>query len=279
MRENPKIKFVWDIHHNCNYGCPYCWFYGEWDKGERESIYIPANEWNKIWNKIYEKYGAVEIQISGGKPTIYPEFFKLLELLSEKHKVSFMTNLSFDVNKFLNFHIPPSIVGLGLTFHPLYSDIDGFINKAKLLQEANFNFTVYFLAYPPHISMLEKCEEEFKEKNMDFRVLTFWGEYEGKKYPENYSLKEKEKIEGFINDENEAKYNIEQKSPKGKLCYAGVNFANISHKGEVFRCGPLAPDKGKLGTIINADFNLLKHAEICQASYCQCDNFKNIDEL
>lgn len=276
MKQEPSIIFVWDIHHECNYRCPYCWFDGEWEKGKKESIYLSLTEWRKIWNKVYERYGPVEIQISGGEPTIYPNFFSIIELLSKKHKVSFMTNFSFEIDEFLSAQIPPSTTGLGLSFHPLYSRVNNFIKKATRLEENNFDFTVYFLAYPPHISMLEKYERKFKKKNMEFRVLTFWGRYKGKEYPENYTLEEKKKIKSLINDENEAEYNIEQKSPQGKLCYAGVNFANISHKGEVFRCGPLAPDRGKLGSIIDANFALLEEPEVCDASFCQCDNFKNL---
>jgi len=173
MNDKDLLKFDWDIHHDCNYRCPYCWFYGKWHIEKRESLYLPMVEWVKHWDRVYEKYGTVCISINGGEPSIYPSFLDLVKALSEKHLVSFITNLSFDVEFFLATQISPSKIVLGLSFHPLQSDLESFLNKAKLLIKENYEITVYFVAYPPQMYMIKYLRDCFKEENICFRLMTF----------------------------------------------------------------------------------------------------------
>ena len=90
------------------------------------------------WRRIYDKYGKVRIEITGGEPFIYPRFIEIVKLLSSIHRVKVTTNMSGDIETFVR-EIDPERVFLDLNFHPLFvSDLDKYIKKTLLLKNAGF---------------------------------------------------------------------------------------------------------------------------------------------
>ncbi|NLB34236.1 MAG: radical SAM protein, partial [Elusimicrobia bacterium] len=135
-------SFGWDLTYNCNYKCHYCQVYA--DK-EDSSPTRPLSDWVKAWNKIYEKYSECEIFISGGEPSVYPDFFQLIKELSKIHRLNICTNLSWDPEKLFEFPWPDNIL-ISATFHPFNANPKEFISKIKSLK--NNLDRVNFLLYP-----------------------------------------------------------------------------------------------------------------------------------
>ena len=275
MNNNSEIYFIWDIHYKCNFRCPYCWFYRNWEVMEKQNLYLSVPEWMVHWERIYQKYGNIRVEITGGEPFIYPNFIELIKSLSSLHKVKITTNMSGDIESFVKV-IDPQRVNLDMNFHILFSDLEPFIKKVHILKQAGFKGGVCYLAYPPQMDKIEYLSQRFKKEGIGFALAAFWGEHEGRKYPAAYTDQEKEMMKPYLGDINRVTYHLDGRSPKGKLCNAGHKYADIHANGDVVRCGPLG-DK-IIGNILSADFELLDSPLPCEADFCPCNEYDNIIE-
>ncbi|MDD5165966.1 MAG: radical SAM protein [Candidatus Omnitrophica bacterium] len=270
-----KVKFSWDIHYKCNFRCPYCWFYREWERLEERNLYLKPDEWMRHWSRIYDKYGEVKIDIVGGEPFIYPNFIELIKKLSSLHQVKITTNLSGDIEAFAK-EIDPGRVELDLNFHILFIGLETVIKKTLILKKAGFKGGVCYLAYPPQMKKIKSLSERFSKEGINFALAAFWGKYEGKDYPQSYSEKEKQMMRPFLGDIDRVTYHLNAVSPKGKLCNAGYRYASIQADGKVVRCGQL-PDT-VIGNITDDGFQLLNGPAGCEADICPCNEYDNIVE-
>jgi organic radical activating enzyme len=277
--EHPCVKgiyFTWDIHYKCNFRCPYCWFYSRWPEEAKKNIYLSAQEWMKHWGNVHDKYGEVRIEITGGEPFIYPDFIRLVKLLSSIHIIKITNNMSGDIETFVR-EIDPRRVTLDLNFHPLFADIDPFIKKTLLLKKNGFKTGVCYLAYPPQMGRIGMFKKRFEDEGINFALAAFWGEYRGKKYPESYTREEIEMIRPLLGDIERTVYHLNGESPKGRLCNAGHKYAVIRGDGNVVRCGQL-PDR-IITSLLDKNFHLLDMPEPCEASYCPCNEYGNLVEM
>jgi radical SAM superfamily enzyme YgiQ (UPF0313 family)/MoaA/NifB/PqqE/SkfB family radical SAM enzyme len=237
-------------------------------------VQIPAEKWLDAWDKIYSKYGSVDIDLIGGEPCIYPGFVDLLVSLSKKHYLGITTNLSGDFHRFAENLSPEKFeVGIGASFHPAFTDIDTFLGKARFLKEKGFKVWVNYVAYPPQMPQMKSIKEVVSGYGIPFVVQPFRGQYLGRQYPEHYTLEEKEVIRELagtdVNIIRDMEFQLERKSTYGRLCRAGQLMAHIGPNGDVKRCGEAV---GKIGNILDSDFSLLKGPESCLAAHCPCDH-------
>jgi MoaA/NifB/PqqE/SkfB family radical SAM enzyme len=75
------------------------------------------------WKRIFDKYGEAKIEIVGGEPFIYPNFIELVKRLSSLHLIKITTNLSGNVERFVQ-EVSPERVELDLNFHILFIDLE-----------------------------------------------------------------------------------------------------------------------------------------------------------
>src|SRR3989338_4046204 len=98
----PSKRLTWNIHYDCNYRCPYCFFEGQWIEYKKRNIYFSVDEWMHCWEKVYDRYGRCFILITGGEPFMYPNFIELVERLSQVHyPINVSTNASKDLEVFV----------------------------------------------------------------------------------------------------------------------------------------------------------------------------------
>lgn len=275
FNSNKSIYFTWDIHYKCNFRCPYCWFYTGWAEAAKRNIYLSPEEWMIHWRRVYDKYGSIRIEITGGEPFIYPNFIELVKLLSTIHTIKITTNMSGDIETFVK-EINPERADFDLNFHPLFADVDTFIKKTLLLKNAGFKGGVCYLAYPPQMSKIDFFKRRFEEIGINFALAAFWGEYNGKRYPESYTKEEIEFIRPFLGDIDRTIYHLKGASPKGKLCNAGYKYAVIQADGNVIRCGQLADRI--ISNFMDEDFHLLDKPQPCEADFCPCNEYGNLLE-
>ena len=183
-----KISFTWNLSFSCNYRCSYCWFYNQWHKLAKHNRIFSVKELAKFWEGIYKNYGAVSINIVGGEPFIYPNFIRLVKEVSHYHTISIVTNLSTDIEKFVE-EIGSSRVSIAPTFHPLFAKINNFLEKMQLLKQNGFGTTVSYLSYPGQLGLLQFYKGKIEQNGFSFVTHSFWGEYKGIGYPQGYSKK------------------------------------------------------------------------------------------
>lgn len=275
-RLNGKKMFSWDIHWKCNYRCPYCWWHGRWDKISVHNYYPGIQRLIETWNRIYELYGPVQIDISGGEPFLYPDFLEFLSAVTNYHRLTINTNLSFEAKGMIEIvKNNRNKIKLNATFHPLFVDFDTFVEKAALLQHNDFSIGVAYLAWPRQIKDIVVYRKKFKKKGFQLSILTFWGNYAEKKYPGAYTQREKEIISQNLGERSGESFQIEPIIVQGKLCNAGHTYATIHPDGKTLRCGGGSWEKedSYLGNLFDKDFSLLQEPYPCSSKYCPCNEW------
>jgi len=265
-----KVHFVWDIHYRCNFRCPFCWFDRNWEEMDKLNLYPSLEKVVATWKRILDNYGECHIMITGGEPSLYPNFIELIAELSKMHTMKVTSQLSGDYYTFAR-KIDPKRVCLDMNYHPLEALAEPFIRKVLTLKKYGFSGGVCYLAYPPQMDKIDYYRQKFEENGINFALAAFWGEYNGKKYPESYTEQEKEKIAPFIGDAARIKYHLEGQKTLGKLCRAGNIYASIKADGNVTRCGPLSHKS--IGNIFDDNFRLLDKPMPCEAEICPCDEY------
>ncbi len=239
----------------------------------RQNKYLTTEELLKPWRKLYERYGPASIELIGGEPFIYPHFTELIKELSRMYTIGITTNLSVDVEDFIK-QVDTSKVKVTPTFHPLFADFDKFSKRILFLKESGIGSHIFYLAYPPQIKLIKYYSEKFRDLGVPMEVLTFWGQYNDKTYPQNYTEEEKELIQPYLSKREGEKFQLEPKEVKGKLCQAGQIYANIKADGSTFRCG--GRDAQLIGNLFSNDFKLLDEPSPCKSEFCPCNEWASL---
>lgn len=270
-----RISFSWDIIYKCNYRCPYCWWDGKWTFLSVKNRYLSVEEIMRPWLRVYNMYGRAHIDILGGEPFVYPNFAELIRELSKLHTITITTNLFCDIEPIVKVW-DSSKVKINPTFHPMFANLEEFRKKAKALKEEGFTQNITYLAYPPQINKLNYYKDIFQEDNLQFSILTFWGKYNSRDYPDAYTEDEKMTISPNIAQRNNENFQLSPiKSFRGKSCYAGCRYACIHPDGETFRCGGSGAGgfPEMIGNFFDKDFKLLDGPIPCPSAICPCNEW------
>lgn len=270
-----KIDFNWHLLYECNYRCPYCFYFGSWEKLPKLKKEISIEDWITAWHRIYERYGRSHIGMTGGEPLIYPSFIELVKALSKEHELSFVSNLSCNLNtlkKLANY-----ITTMNLSFHPLFADFNDFFKKVLFLKEKGIPLRIFYVTYPPQFKQMMYFKEKFQEEGFRFMPLPFRGCHKGVTYPLGYTGEEKTAMTDFtesLKDEDKEliKAQVELKSTRGRLCQAGQLYAHIDMYGTVYRCSGSTPNNKPLGSLFDEGFRLLDSPQPCEVENCPCES-------
>jgi len=263
MSDTPQqITFGWDLLYSCNYRCPYC---GIWEKAKTFKTDLVGDDWIRLWKKVYDKYGRCHIYMSGGEPSVYGDFKKLVLELINYHLVEICTNLSWDVNMFIP-HITPGKLRIAPTFHPSFADFGEFFDKAIKIKQYLPNEQVYYVVYHDQVDSLPERTKLFAEKGIKLIPQPLRGNQEVL----NTQSEKKVIEETTVYSGDKLDYQLNKKSPKGKLCLAGNRYAVIRGDGLVDRCSQYSD--GQLGYFTDDEFSLFPEPKLCQKEYCPIES-------
>lgn len=274
--------FSWDITSFCNFSCPYC-CYPVIRQGS--SAVMPAARINDAWEWVHAIYGHSLIYVTGGEPFAYPGFTALAVNISRFHRLHITTNLSFPLDQFVA-QADPSKVALNATFHPLYAELEVFKDHVTRLKQAGFSCDVCYLAHPSQLREMIRYKRHFFAHGIEMAITTFWGEWNGRTYPHEYTAQEREFIDYATRyDDDCAKalavrqqppaYNstdtsvlkIVPEPAAGILCRAGSSYAAIGQDGSVRRCGQSGT--AGLGNLYDKTMRLSDDPSPCAAVFCK----------
>ena len=272
--QKTKPTFLWNLHYACNYRCPYCLLRGRWQDLALNNRQVPLAEWMMAWQRIYERYGRVHIEIGGGEPFSYPDFVRLMTLLSQRHMVSITTNLSQGIEEFVSY-IDCHNVNIICAFHPLYVDVDSFIKKVLILKERKLAHTVVFWAYPAQLRLFDYYARRFQEKLLGLSVRLFRGEFDGRVYPQGYTEQERSLILPYLAESDTEELRLGSRLVKGNLCNAGRTYCVIQPNGQVVRCSAEVKE-GIFGDFFDQGFKLLDEPLPCEIEICPRNECVNL---
>lgn len=168
----------------CNLGCSYCINErsGQAVRGRDE---MKAEQWAEGLNRI--DFGSTPLTIGGGEPTLFDGFYDLLDSLRPEIPVDLLSNLTFDLDEFLERTRPerfnrctlPAYKAIRVSYHVEKMDPAELLNKVVRLQDAGYNIGIFGLNHPDYIIANMRMAEMACDKRVFFFVKDFLGEYKG----------------------------------------------------------------------------------------------------
>jgi len=266
-QRNFPVCSVWDLIMRCNYRCPYCFNNNRWEELEKYNFVYSPDIYLDFWEKMYRKYGEINITISGGEPFVYPEFIELISYLSKFHTLGIVTNLSWNIR--LAEKINPARVKIYPSFHTYFVSPEVFLSKLKQLASMGWEYLgVIIVAYPPFLDKLEEYVILFKNNGFYPWINPFIGEYNGRVYPQNYSSEEKELLRKISSNIGYIEYQIDYVNTFGKLCHTGELYFRVHPDGKIYRCAGMGP----IGDVTEKEFSLADTPKPCEVNFCMCNN-------
>jgi len=276
----PKRRLVlaWDMHYNCNYRCPYCFYTSAgWTELAKKNTYKSPEEWGRVWERMHARYGNCQLRITAGEPFTYPRFVEVIATITQWHDVQVTTNGSRtdELHEFVAV-VDPAHAELDCTFHPLNTDFDLFLNNVLLLRKHGFTANVCYLAYPAQLAGMPDFKRRFAQNGVHMNLAMYWGTYQAKDYPFAYSPAERQLIKEVIGQEvGPETVNLDPIPVLGKICGAGQRYAVVQADGKIYRCGQLCHEDQSIASIFAPEVNLLETGRPCPVDYCRCKEFQS----
>ena len=206
---------------DCNIGCDYC-INSHGGSGRKEFRILSGEEWVEAINRITATKD-LPVTLQGGEPSLHPDFIYIIRNIKSDLSIDILTNLSFDVDKFIN-EVDPSRLSrkaaysnIRVSYHPAYMELDVLAKKVLKMQEAGFSVGIYGILHPTIKDEVLAAKEICLKKGIDFRTKEFLGVYNGQLYG-TY------RYEGAVG------------SIERKKCLCRVSEFIVGPDGDIFRC-------------------------------------------
>lgn len=242
------------------------------------------------WQSAFEATGETWLlHITGGEPTIYPDFVELCERLTKRNFISLNSNLSHRSIQQFSGAVDPARVsfinaGLHLEERNARADQETFVRNAGSLRGAGFPILISLVATPRALAQFDEAVELLGPIGLYPIPKLLRGPLDGSVYPAAYTESDKRLFRKFSATARDFYQFIDgwserpsidmlhddqfldtgEPSFEGALCDAGYRFVQINPDGHVSRCG--AVDMG--GNLLAGTFVRRKGAEPCDTRHC-----------
>ncbi|MDD5021645.1 MAG: 4Fe-4S cluster-binding domain-containing protein [Endomicrobiaceae bacterium] len=282
MNDNNKFEITWLPLWKCNFQCPYCLRRTNTNALEFQPLNTIIKVWDNLFHKLQDTETEIELNISGGEPTLYPNIFEILKCFTKDVlKIHVYTNFSFNAYDFLNLKLSSEKIFFHATFHPAYMSLDNFINNLILLKEYVKDIPVTFVADENNLKKQKEFIKKINDCGIKVKPLFLknlgqdtYPEKEYGKFETLNSEKEIKLIKEIRSEQNQISSDCEsvQCSPFGKKCLAGYRSIQIFPNGNIRKC---SMDLTYLGNIFDRVINLYKEPQICTLENCP-PQYRNI---
>lgn len=167
----------------CDVGCDYCInrFGGEPASYEP----MPAARWIAALNRIRTR-PDLPVTLQGGEPTRHPDFLAILRGIGAVTPVDLLTNLGFDIDRFMA-EIPPArfrreapYASIRVSFHPDAMDAAATRDRVLRLLRRGYSVGVWMIDHPGRRDEVGAARRLFESAGIDFRVKEFLGTHAGR---------------------------------------------------------------------------------------------------
>ncbi|MHC4196855.1 MAG: radical SAM protein [Planctomycetota bacterium] len=240
---------------SCNMKCSYCINYFE--EGNFSKQRISGADWVKGLNRIVSR-DDVPLTLQGGEPSLHPDFIYIINSIKEDLQIDILTNLKFDVDRFIKEVDPDRLnrnapyANIRVSYHPEQMDLDQLIPRALKMQDAGFRVGIYGVLHPTQTELVNKALKRCRELGIDFRPKEFLGHYNGNTYGTFL-------YPGAIDKQFE------------KECFCRTTELIIGPSGGVYRCHhDLYENFPPIGHILDPEFHMEDKFRICKV-YGHCN--------
>lgn len=281
----------WCLGNTCNYRCSYC----------PDILHSGSVNWVSydkaigFCEKLIRHYRSLgqqpEFLFTGGEPTMYPAFVKLLTWLKERgFAISIISNGSRTVGWWeKNVHLLDTVI---LTYHSEYADNEHFTAVVRLLG-ARIPLHINFTMLPANFSGILEFENLLHQQGGVFTttlkpLLVNFGSQLYDYTPEQLKILQisersgqnttrtgRSEMKKILQDRSETLITAadlilrDENHWKGWKCYAGVELVYIDFNGDVYR--GTCKQGGRITNIYEEeDFSFPSSFVTCGKSTCHC---------
>jgi sulfatase maturation enzyme AslB (radical SAM superfamily) len=239
---------------DCNLNCAYCINSFAGDNGVKSRV-ISGERWLQGLNRLVCAED-LPITLQGGEPSLHPDFIWILKNIKQSLNIDILTNLCFDIDKFIN-QINPSRLhrkalypSIRASYHPPYMDLDEFIATVLKMQSAGFSIGIYSILHPEFKQDVLEAQKRCQDLGIDFRTKEFLGEFDGKIYGTYL-------------------YPEAMGNTKRKKCLCRTSELIIGPDGSIYRCHhDLYKNSPPIGNLLEPDFKI-------EDVFRECNQFGN----
>ena len=279
------IEADWQLLNTCNYRCGYC-FFGPELLGEKLRVHAAPAQWEAA----FAATGRIwKLHITGGEPSLYPDFAELCARLTRRHTMSLNSNLSHPgIVRFAEAVDPARVDFVNAGFHPFERALRGgtarFIAHARMLRARGFALMVSIVATPEVLADFDAAAAPLRAVGISPFPKALRGHWRGALYPESYTDTERRRFRGrsararadnrALLDAREPGESVDFALDDGFLdglqdftgtaCAAGQRFVRLHGDGAVFRCST----HDSLGNLLDGTLRLRGAPAPCDAAYC-----------
>lgn len=296
----------WILTRKCNYKCSYCTVHNN-----KTGNFVPLDKLKTIIDKLSELPNeTITLALSGGEPTLHPNYFDLVEYAIEKLKdrlrVQTQTNLSKSLSfykKFIDrFNGRLNQLSFLASYHFEFANKDRFLENIKHLSENNVDVLFKICAEPNHMDEVRRIYSESKSivnEHLDVVLVVVrhnYGSLPDKRYTQadldwlNCNKSEDTSITiDYIDVEDDHKIKSEMFSSnklliskknrfKGMLCNAGLNSISINGVGSLDPAVCFRKTKSRKNNVYSNPESILefKYPHVCPFETCYVPNDQRI---
>ena len=227
---------------NCNLKCPYC--FGNPSPPPRQWPEDIAPRLDLLVDFLNHT-GSWTITMSGGEVVIYPGFADFCQKLHNGgHRVEFFTNGVRKLADVFPGDSIDSVSRVAFSYHVGAEKIpkfdETFVANIDFLKKRGIAIDVNYVLYPDRRNEPVEVKERYLKHGVDFRFLTFQGEYEKKQYPFAHTAEEKRAFAEIGDLRSTFLMEHGYYLPTFKKCRAGQETFYISLRtGGVYTCEQL----------------------------------------
>ncbi|OPZ97537.1 MAG: Cyclic pyranopterin monophosphate synthase [Planctomycetes bacterium ADurb.Bin412] len=173
----------------CPYRCSYC--INEHESPRKKEDILPGSEWVRGLSRLTNlerQEGAVPVTLQGGEPSVHPDFYEIINGLPERIPIDLLTNLSFDVERFIARVDPARLkrqapyASIRVSYHPGQVAFEELLVKTHRLMEAGFSIGIYGVLHPDQQEHILAMQQRAVREGVDFRTKEFLGFARGRLY-------------------------------------------------------------------------------------------------
>ena len=162
----------------CTLRCSYCINHhgGNLVKKRR----MPAEDWIRGLNRIVPR-SDLPITFQGGEPTVYKNFYQVVNGIDPAHSLDLLTNLEVDLDDFMR-HIGPQRIkrqspyaSIRVSYHKGQQDALVLLKRVRYLLDHGYSVGVWVVDHPQNRSHTEHVRQMALEMGIDFRLKEFLG--------------------------------------------------------------------------------------------------------
>jgi len=169
----------------CNLQCSYCL---NNQRGSRPKYkHLPYQLWVDGLNRLQVKNG-LPITIQGGEPTIYPDFYKLINGIDKRLNLDLLTNGNFDEKEFMD-NVSPSrfkrdapYASIRVSYHLEQMELSPLIRKVRNMLSCGYSVGVWIIEHPRDTKIIKVAQKLMEAEGIDCRLKEFLGVHNGKMY-------------------------------------------------------------------------------------------------